>query len=204
VRLAAFIFASLAAIAPARAQEATEATPVYSRPGLVTTFAGLGGSPTDKYPNAVLTIEIAHRPFGGALTTGISLSSATELDGTWNVITPGLVAKMDLTYVALSGFFSHDPKPDFPIRFHVGARVGMAVSQSWVHIEPSTTSSYELKSSYVLVRPELESFLDVEVPFGKKRAYSLVGRVAFDTPIAGDTLFRWSLACGLGYSWGTP
>jgi hypothetical protein len=190
------------ALVPASARAEAPAPP-YAWPAFVDTFVGFGSAPNPFDFVSALTAEVGHRPFGGALSTGVSFSSATDVTGLWNVVTPGAFAKIDLTYVFLSGFWSVQPPRNTHVRVHLGGRVGMGVSQSFQRVVPTATDPYLVDTSYVLVRPELESFVDLDVPLGARRAYSLIFRAAIDTPVTLDDLFRWTLCVGLGYAWGS-
>src|SRR5205085_12562188 len=135
--------------------------------------------------------EIGHRPLGGALGTGFAFSSATDVKGRYTVVTPGVFAKLDLTYLFLSGIWATTPPNCFPFRLQLGARAGLGVSES-IRRDPAP-------STYVLVRPELQSFFDLEIPIDRDRVTSIVVRGSVDTSVNIQTLFRWALAIGLSY-----
>lgn len=210
MRAAVLLVAGAVAMAPrpARAEPQSKIpTSTYDYLDYVRLFVGVGSVPQPELfescnANTALTFEIAHRPFHGALSTGFSFSSVTDVNGLWNVLTPGAFAKLDLTYVFTSGLWSHRPTLHPFVRILVGARVGFGVSQSFVHIQSTADSRYEATSSYVLVRPEMEPIVDLEFPFGHRHDFAFVARGAVDTPVTFDTIFRWSVSLGIGYAWG--
>jgi hypothetical protein len=175
--------------------------PPYTYPKFFQTLVGLGAANGAGSTALVLTTEIGHRPLAGALGTGFSLSSATAVDGSWTVITPGLLAKLDLTYVFAGGLWAAPPPDDFPFRLQLGGRLGLAMSDSF-----PTKTPYG--ASYLLFRPELQPFLDLEVlPFGlaclpRDRIFSLIVRLALDAPVNLSDVFRFSGSIGLNYGWG--
>jgi len=201
MRRAALVAAIVCAAPVARAEAPKEDYLDYAR-----LFVGFGSVPFPDPAESVnmttaFTLEIAHRPFDGALSTGFSISSVTDVNGSWNVITAGPFAKLDLMYVFTSGLWSHEPARHPPLRILVGARIGFAASQSFVHVTPTEDSRFQDATSYVLFRPELQPVLDFEVPFGLRHELALSLRGALDTSVALDT-FRWSVALGFGYAWG--
>ena len=190
---------------PARAADPDASPPrPYTYPFFFAAYAGAGSAATPAGLGAGGTWELGHRPFGGALSTGFSTSWMSDVTGRWTVVTPGLLAKLDLTYIALSGFWSRTPKPTFPLRVHAGARVGVGFSWSSQNIAATATDAYQLSSTYMLVRPEMETFVDVERPLGVRRTWSVLLRGALDTPVTYDDLFRWSVSIGVSYAWGRP
>ncbi len=163
----------------------------YSQPWYARSVAGFGGLPNASSPSVVLTAEIGHRPFYGALETGGSFSSASDWNGAWTVLAFGGFAKLDLTYLFLSGFWARKPSPSTPVRVQLGSRVGIAVSDS-----------FGLQPPYTLVRAEMEPFIDVEIPLDVHHSYAFVVRGALDTSVSLNALFRWSVAIGFSYGWG--
>jgi hypothetical protein len=186
---------------------AQESAP-FARVWTARTLVGVGSVPRlpsdDRTGNFVMTAEVGHHPFpdgkeGGALCTGFSLSSATDFYGLWHVVTPGLFAKLDLTYIFLSGLWAYPLEPDernVPFRAHLGGRLGLGISES---SRPAAEVPYA--SQYLLIRPELLSFVDLEVPLGSERVWSLVARGGVDTGVNLGTVFRWSVSAGLDYGW---
>ncbi|HEY4014463.1 MAG TPA: hypothetical protein VGM06_14075 [Polyangiaceae bacterium] len=191
-----------AADPPAAPPQETDASPPppFVYPALVRTLVGLGRATRlpkdDDAPSVVMTVEVGEHPLGGALGTGISLSSALDSKGLWSVVTPGLFATLDLTYLFLSGLWAYEPPP-FAGRLRVGSRLGIAVSESY---RPSGDVPYA--PPYMLIRPELQSFVDLEWPLDRRQVYSLVGRAAIDTSVNLSDAFRWSFSAGIDYAWG--
>jgi len=195
-----------ALLAPVACQSQHRASaPVFAHALSARTLAGGGGVPSlpayDRAPNLVVTTEIGHHPLqdrdegGAALGTGLSLSSVTDLAGRWAVLVGGPFAKVDLTYLFLTGLWAY-PVARFPVRVQLGGRLGVSISQSSFPQEG-------VAPPYTLVRPELQSFFDVEAPLGldRDRTWSVVGRVALDTGVNLSTVFRYSFSAGLDYGW---
>lgn len=170
--------------------------PPYAHSMFVRTLVGLGGVPGVQSANATLTAELGGRPFSqppwdiGAFSTGIGFTSTTDLTGRFSLMALGLFAKMDLTHNFLSGLWSVPPRRSFPFRLQIGARLGIAASES-----------FSKESHYVLVRPEMLYFLDLEVPVDDRRIHSILLRGALDTSVDTSDPFRWSLSIGLDYGW---
>jgi hypothetical protein len=97
----------------------------------------------------------------------------------------------------LTGLWSYAPPDHFGWRLQVGGRLGLGISQS---TRPSADVPYAV--AYVLVRPELLDFVDLELPVGGCNAYSIVIRGATDTPVNLSSVFRWSVSAGVSYGWG--
>jgi len=189
--LATWIASSNAHADAAPTADATSA-PRFAQPWYVRTLAGFGQlSDVQSSSDLVLTTEIGHRPFFGALATGASFSSSTDMNGAWTAVVVGAFAKVDLTYLFLSGVWSRRPPPSAWPRFQLGSRLGMAVSDS-----------FGVKPLYTLVRAEMEPFLDVEIPLDDDHVYAIVARFALDTSVSFNALFRWSGAIGFSYGWG--
>lgn len=195
---------------PASSSEAGDVTKYqapFEYPHAVRMLVGLGYVPSlpsddrsSKYlpDNMVMTAEIGGHPLSGALGTGFSVSTAMDVRGLWSVLTPGLFAKLNLTYLFLTGLWTYGPPPPaFPFRLKVGGRLGVGISQS---TRPS--GDVPNAATYVLIRPELLDFVDIEWPLGSDRAYSFVARGALDTPVNLSSVFRWSVSAGLSYGWG--
>ncbi len=163
----------------------------FAQPNYVRTLVGFGGVPDVPSANMVLTMEVGHRPFLGALATGASFSSVSDLTGAYTVETLGVFAKLDLTYVICSHFWARHPSPSLPVRVQLGSRIGLGVSDS-----------FGLTPSYVLVRAEMQPFVDIEVPLDVHHTYSFVVRGALDTSVNFNALFRWSASIGFTYGWG--
>ena len=89
------------------------------------------------------------------------------------------------------------PPYNFPVRLQLGGRLGLGISES-------TRPSADVPNAvpYTLIRPELQDFVDVEVPVGPLHHYSFVLRGAIDTPVNLSSVFRWSFAAGVNYGWG--
>jgi hypothetical protein len=194
----------LPAVAAAADSAAGPADPGYTYPRFVHTLLGAGGVPTlpvgDRTGNVVLTTEIGGHPLTGALGTGFSLSETLDMKGQWSVFTPGLLAQLDLTYLAATALYTYLPPRTSLAHLQVGGRLGLAFSES---SQPSV--AYE--PSYELLRPELQPFVDLDVPvtwLGRGRHDSLIFRGAVDCPVNLSSIFRWSLSVGLSYGWGQP
>ena len=169
-------------------------TPPFAYNAFVRTFAGVGGLASGSASNIVFGTEIGHHPLGGALGTGFAFSSATDVNGRYSVVTPGVFAKLNLTYLFLSGIWATTPPNCFPFRLQLGSRAGLGVSES-IRRNPAPFT-------YVLVRPELQPFFDLEIPVNRDRVTSIVLRGSVDTSVNLQTLFRWAFAIGLSYGWG--
>jgi hypothetical protein len=176
------------------AERGAAKTPPFAHNAFVRTFAGAGGLASGPSTNVVFGTEIGHHPLGGALGTGFAFSSATDVQGRYTVLTPGVFAKLDLTYIFLSGIWATTPPNCFPFRLQLGSRAGLGISESFRR-DPAPFT-------YVLLRPELQPFFDVEVPVDRDRVYSIVFRGLLDTSVNLETLFRWGFAIGLSYGWG--
>jgi hypothetical protein len=178
-----------------------ESGPPFAYPKMVRTLVGFGYVPKlpsdDRTANVSLTEEIGGHPLTGALGTGFSISSTTDLKGLWSVVTPGLFVKLDLTYLFLSGLWACSPSRIFPFRLQLGGRLGLGISES-----TRPKGDVPGAAQYVLLRPELQSFFDVEIPIGTDRIYSVVGRGAFDGSVNLSDVFRWSFSMGINYGWG--
>jgi len=174
--------------------------PPYARPFSVGLLAGGGAaSPEGNHrfaPAFAMGAEVDHRPFGGALVTGVSLSSTTSIEGRWNVTSLGLQAKVDALYVVASHFWTRAPPP-LPLRVLFGGRLGVDVSVSQSPLSTQTSPV----APYMLIFPGAQLTLDTEVPLDNERAFFLVGRAAFDMGLNRD-FERWSALVGLGYGWG--
>lgn len=154
-------------------------------------LTGFGGVTDSSSPLMGVAFEGGHRPFAGALSTGYALASSTDTAGQWFVLSPGLLVKLDLTYVFLSGFWSHCPSPTFPLRVQVGTRIGFDISES-----------FGVKPSYWLVRPDLQPHVDLELVLDSQRKYALVGRLAMDTTINLEATVQWIVSFGISFGWG--
>jgi hypothetical protein len=169
-------------------------------------FRGLVGAgsvpnlPTDdRTGNMVLTAEVGAHPLQGAFATGFSLSNASDWKGHWSVVTPGLFGQLDLTYLLLSGLWAYQPQRDFPFRLAVGSRLGLGVSESFRPSDGLPADTYA--PAYRLLRVELMSFLDLDIPLTADRHYALVARAAVDTPVNVSSVFRWSGSVGISSAW---
>jgi hypothetical protein len=110
-------------------------------------------------------------------------------------VTPGGFAQLDLTYLALTHFWTRPPDDAFPCRIHLGARLGVDFSESY----PSARTP--LAPPYLLIRPGVGWFVDVEHPLSADRVYALVIRAAADTSVTLSSPFRYGLAVGISYGW---
>jgi hypothetical protein len=199
--LAIALATSLVPAVAAAAEPACDREPCapYAYRQLARTLIGFGGAPGLSSASATLTAEIGGRPFSGrppnigAFSTGVGFSSTTDLEGRFSVVALGIFVKMDLTSLFLSGFGSVYPPSRFPVRLQAGGRLAFSVSDSFRNAASAPP--------YVLLRPEMQYFFDVEVPLGKTRTYSLLARGAIDTSVNGSDLFRWSALIGLDYGW---
>jgi hypothetical protein len=172
-------------------------------------FRGLVGAgsvpnlPTDdRTGNMVLTVEVGAHPLQGAFATGFSLSNASDWKGYWSVLTPGLFGQVDLTYLFLSGLWAYAPPRDFFFRLAVGSRLGLGVSESFRPSNGLPADTYA--PAYQLLRTELMSFLDLDIPVTSDRRYALVARAAVDTPVNVSSVFRWSGSLGISSAWSSP
>jgi hypothetical protein len=166
-------------------------------------LAGVGGVPAlpqdDNAAHLVMTTEVGGHLLGGPLATGVSLSTVVDTDQHWSVFTPGLFAKLDLTYLFMTAFFLYDDIVYDPVlRLQLGGRLGVGFSDS---TRPNQDVPYA--PSYQLWRPELQSFVDLEYPL-RNTAYALVLRSAVDTGVNLGTVYRYSFSFGLDYAWGKP
>jgi hypothetical protein len=161
-------------------------------------LVGVGSVPNlprdDESGNVVFTAEVGGHPLSGALATGVSISTASDMLGNWYVLVPGLFAELDLTYLFLTGFWTYDPPEEFPFRLELGSRLGLARSESF-------RSEIPYAQPYTLFRPELGSFLDFAYPLCDCDQ-ALVLRTAVDTSVNIETAFRWSVSVGLKAAWG--
>lgn len=183
---------------PAAARAADPAPP-YAQPMDFHLVGGAGGVVEQNsrfHVAAAMGADLGHRPFGGALGTGVSFSSMTSLDGRWNVLSLGLQGKVDVLYVLASHFWTRRP-PLLPLRLLGGGRLGVDFSVS--QAKPSTPQQPE--APYMLLFPNAQLFVDFEVPLNCARTFYLIGRAAFDVGLNSD-LQRWSALAGLGYGWG--
>jgi hypothetical protein len=176
------------------AERGAQKTPPYAYNAFLHTFAGVGGLASGPSGNVIFGAEVGHHPLGGALGTGFSFSSATDVKGRYTVVTPGVFAKLDLTYLFLSGLWATTPPNCFPFRLELGARAGLGISESF--------RSDPAPFTYVLLRPELQPSFDLEIPLDRDRVHSIVVRGSVDTSVNLETLFRWGIAVGLSYGWG--
>lgn len=152
----------------------------------------------DRGPDLAETAEFGAYPLGGALAAGVSLSNASDLKNLWAVTTPGIFAKIDLTYWFLTGMYSCAPAPRrFPFRVQLGSRIGLGISESFRPL-----SDVPDVSPFKLLRPELLSFVDAEFPVPPEKHYAIVVRGGVDTSVNLSSLFRWSVSLGLAYAWG--
>ena len=202
---------ALGLVAPSTAradgEQTTHAAIPFSSPWFFRILAGGGGVPElprdDNAGHVVFTAEIGHQPVadktGGALSTGFSISSAEDANSHWSVITPGLFAQLDLTYVLLSGLWARVPPSSFPVRLNLGSRLGVGISESF---RPQQDLPYA--QSFLLLRPEVMSYLQVNVPLDDRHQYVIVARGAIDTSANLGELYRWSFAGGFAYCWGAP
>lgn len=170
----------------------------YAHRKFARTLVGFGAVPDPRSVNATLTAEIGGRPFSsappdiGAFSTGVAYSSTADLAGRFTVVGLGLFVKLDLTSLFIGGLWSADPpRNNFPFRLQVGDRLGIGASESFRRGSPT----------YVLLRPEVQYFLDLEIPLHEERIHSIVVRGAIDTAVNGADLFRWSVSLGLDYGW---
>lgn len=187
------IGAVLLGAAPVRAE------PAFGNPNYVRILLGGGGVPLVDGPSMGFGGEWGAHAFGGAFSTGFSWSLEGALNGRWVVTVPGLFVQLDLTYVLLSGFWNHAPPADFPFRVQVGERLGLGISSSFPPPEAEPWAS-----PYLLMRPELHTFVDVAFPFGGDPYRLLFVRAALDsaTTVVSIVPFRWSVSVGMTWGWG--
>ncbi len=158
-------------------------------------LTGLGGTPETGFPTFVVTTaELGHRPFEGALSTGIAFSSALELNGLWSIITPWLFSRIDLTYAVASKMWERQPAYVWWPRVMLGFRAGLDVSESF------RTKVSTGEKSYVLARPVAQPSLEVEVPC-KWIPFAVNGRAALDVTPGFELVFRYTLSLGITYGW---
>jgi hypothetical protein len=170
----------------------------------VRALVGLGSVPNlpydDRTGNTVVTTEIGFHPLKAAFSSGFSMSNAADWNGLWNVLTPGLFAQLDLTYILLSGLWAYPPPRSFPLRIAVGGRFGLGISNSF---RPTAGLPVDMFApEYELLRPELMSYLDFDYALSSDRRYAVVFRMAVDTAVNLSQVFRWSGSVGLSSAWG--
>ncbi len=178
----------------------------FIRNNYIHTFMGGGGSPKITTAFLVTTFEIGRHPFRareenspkaitfGAFSGGGSVSVGEDPSGKLFYASLGLRFAVDLTYVFLSGLWSTvDFDQCFPFHFTLGERLGVA-----------GTESFGVSPSYVLLRVEAQTALDLEIPFGSRRQHSLLFRAAVDSSVALDSTFRWIAQFGYAFAWGEP
>lgn len=169
--------------------------PPYSWAKNVTAYVGAGGVPNWHGSYFIFTADWGLHPFDGAFSTGTSASFAVDWHRTWLLGALGVFVQLDLTYLFLSGLWAVDPPADFPFRLQLGSRVGVDVSESY-----QTRPELAEPQSYVLVRPALHSYVDLEFPIPGARHFCLVLRAAIDTPASLGTIYRYNFS--LGFSGG--
>jgi hypothetical protein len=177
----------------------TTKSPPFAWPRSMRVLFGLGSALQGGGGETVVTAEFAAHTLSGAFSTGLSVSTAEDFGGRWNVSTLGVFGKLDVTYLILGCGWLRDPSTTFPVRLQVGARFGIGVSTSL-----PATGTVDPLPPYVLIRPELEPFVDVEVPIfpdRTERRYSLVFRFGADAPTSLNSFFRLSASVGLSYGW---
>jgi hypothetical protein len=145
--------------------------------------------------NVVLTSEIGYHLVGPAFVTGLSLSTAADVRGLWFVAVPGFFGQIDLTYLLTTGLRAYDPPSPgtVPFLLLLGTRLGLATSQSTYANEPNL-------APYTLVRPELGSYAEIDLLFGRKWGPVLRGTI--DTSVNLETAYRWNVSAGFITSWG--
>lgn len=149
-----------------------------------------------------LTLDFGAHTFDGPFSTGLSTSFSSDLlSGRWFVLDEGLFVQLDLVYLVATAFWSHPPPTWLPFRAELGIRVALAVSESF---PPRDVTPFA--SPYFLVRPEMRTFLDIEIPLGSSRRRALVIHGAIDSPVtftrAYSNAFRWSAGVGVSWGWG--
>lgn len=188
--------ATLLLLLCAEAAAADDCAP-YAQPKYLRFSIGTGHVPKVDGASLGITTDFAMRSFGGAFSSGLSSSFETAIDGRWFVSVPGLFLQVDLMWIILSHLWSRHPPDDFPVRLHVGGRVGIAFSQSIAPVDAEPFAP-----PYFLVRPEAHAFVGIEVPFDATRSRSFVVRAAIDGPLLQVTEpFRWSISAGLSIGW---
>ncbi|GEM_PF-2625481 len=187
--------------AEARASEEVARCTPYTPPMYLRLMLGGGAVPYVNGAFGELTFDASYSSFsgnqarGGAFSSGVSISLAGAFDQRWVMVVAGLFIEIDLTYILFSGFWAHEPK-NLPVRFSVGTRLGAAITQSY----PSKNDA-PYADPYLLARPELHTFADLAIPFGKWRRWALTLRGAIDTPVAMNSVFRYSMSVGLSRGW---
>lgn len=165
-------------------------------------FAGAGGAQhlpaDDGAPHAITTFEIAAHPLGQVLSTGTSVSYARDAHEQWDVWSLGIFAQIDVTALLMSGLlaYPYDVRRAF-FRLDLGERLGLAASRS---LRPGNDVG-DVRP-YVLIRPELTTFVDFAVPIRRERDWFFLARAAFDTSVNLESLFRATATLGIEYSWG--
>jgi hypothetical protein len=213
-RLPPFVLSVVAALCVPGIAAAREppgaACPTFGKPHFVRTLVGAGAVPLepndDKSFDVVLTGEVGGHLLNGALATGFSISSATDAEQHWSVVTPGIFASLDLMYVFLTGLWSICPPSDDAFRFHlvIGSRLGLALSGSFLPSQdvPGQSKYGASPSDYTLVRPEMAPYLDAHVRLDG--SIGLIVRAAADTSVNLSDLLRYSFSVGLEYGWDRP
>ncbi len=171
----------------------------FSYPRYLRLLPGIGAVPLVTGTDTAFTLDGGVHSFDGAFSTGVSGSGAADNHGRFLVGSFGLFVQLDLTYLILSCLWSHPPQPNWPVRLQVGSRIGMDLSVSW-----APRPELPRPPDYWLLRPALYSFVDVEVPLGPARAWSLILRGSVDSAVNLGSVYRWCVGVGVGYGWGTP
>ncbi|MBK7864202.1 MAG: hypothetical protein IPJ65_37520 [Archangiaceae bacterium] len=161
-----------------------------------------GGVPSvEKSGHLGTSVDWGLYPFDGAFSTGMSAQLGAAITGPrWVLFQLGLFARLDLTWLLLTGFWRDDGAPDrFPFRVQVGSRLGIDWSQSTL-----TLPGQEGGTSYTLLRPVLHSFLDLQLPLPGHDwgQHAVFVRASVDTPVNLSTVIRWGLSVGFALGYG--
>jgi hypothetical protein len=172
--------------------------PVFVQSRFLRHLAGGGALPGATDGLFTTSIDYGVHPFEGAFATGVwsTISAASS----WSVGSFGVFLELDLTYVALSHLWDHNPPATFPFRLQAGAHLGLDASQSFLP-RPELPNP----KAYVLFRPSTQGYVTLEIPVteGAPR-FSVLVRGAIDGAVSLNTLYRWSLSAGFSYGYDRP
>jgi hypothetical protein len=167
--------------------------PTFVQARFLRLVAGGGGLFLGSGGHGDVSIDFGFHPFAGAFSTGIWTSGAFAEH--WLVVSGGIFMQLDLTYVAVSGLWSHNPRATWPFRVQVGGRLGLDGSRS-VQPRPELPDP----PPYQLMRPAVHAYVNIEVPLtdhAPRLAWVLRGTVDLSVNLL--TAFRWNVSTGLSF-----